>query len=291
MEWMNMDKVKAGQKINIAASTWNSFIDGANYAKNMQGSGVSAVASKGMFKTGIVLVKNDAGKLLKEFTPVALTDLIITPEKNEKEFKTHVPVLKAEEFDADNKETATIAILQEPVDDGKLGRAMLLGTTPAKVNIQDKEHLCATPNDSGKLESDDKGDCRIIWKADDSGEQWTLLLLGGGGKAAWEYDGPFAVEWDSEIEKIKVKAGYLSRNGEWLKVEESELAPSEGYICVCSKIDDEGNWSEPEVKIATPAKDTYPIGYCKMNDGKATISCYGVPVVILIVTDVCDSDV
>jgi hypothetical protein len=285
-----MNKVKTGQKVNIAASTWNSFIDAANHTKNLQSGGISAVTSKGMFKTGIMLVQNAAGNLLKEFTPVALTDLIITPEKNEKEFKTHVAVLKAEEFDADNKETATIAILQEPIDDGKLGRAMVLGTTPAKVNIQDKEHLCATPTDDGKLESNDKGDCRIVWKADDTGEQWTLLLLGGGGKAAWEYDGPFAIEWDSETEQIKVKAGYLSRNGEWLEVSETELAPSEGYICVCSQIDDEGNWSEPEVEISTPGKEAYPIGYCEMKDGKAKLSCYGVPVVILIVSEVCEAD-
>ena len=52
-----MEKVRSGESVTIKASTWNSFIDAANYVKearqNQRGKGL-----KSGIQTGIVLVKN-----------------------------------------------------------------------------------------------------------------------------------------------------------------------------------------------------------------------------------------
>lgn len=100
------------------------------------------------------------------------------------------------------------------------------------------------------------------------------------------YTGPFAMSYDAQSKKIKVAAGYLSRNGEFVEVPATEIAPANGVICVCSTIR-EGEWSKPEIKIATPAKENYPIGSCEVKNESVNICCYRVSVAMIIISAEC----
>ncbi len=104
------------------------------------------------------------------------------------------------------------------------------------------------------------------------------------------YTGPFAVTYDAETKKLKVAAGYLSRNGEWKDVAAKELsASSSGTICVCTSLGSDGSWTEPEVKISTPGQFAYPVGSVKTEGESVTICNFRVPVAIFISADVCST--
>ena len=73
-----MQKVLPGQPVKIRASTWNGFIDAANYVQNQQ-RGIGGVPGKTANDFGTVLVRNDAGVVMNQFCAVALTNLLVTP--------------------------------------------------------------------------------------------------------------------------------------------------------------------------------------------------------------------
>ena len=54
-----MNKVKTGDPIQIKASTWNSFIDAAEYVKNLQSDQGGSPLKNGNY-SGVVLLKNGA---------------------------------------------------------------------------------------------------------------------------------------------------------------------------------------------------------------------------------------
>ena len=103
------------------------------------------------------------------------------------------------------------------------------------------------------------------------------------------YDGPFALSYDTESKKLKVAAGYLNRNGEWKEVAAAELISSTGTVCVCTALDSEGSWSEPEVKISTPGQYAYPVGSVKVSGESVTVCSFRVPVAVFIVADLCST--
>lgn len=78
-------------------------------------------------------------------------------------------------------------ITREPIANGYIGKATLLGLTPVQVNVTDTSHAYATcvANDTTKLASSDAGPARIVWVASDSpgprttGVQWAMVILNG----------------------------------------------------------------------------------------------------------------
>ena len=129
------------------------------------------------------------------------------------------------------------------------------------------------------------------------GASGSPVLFANGGRAVVNlgastqdlYDGPFALSYDAESKKLKVAAGYLNRNGEWKDVPAAELPPSTGTVCVCTTLDSEGSWSEPEVKIATPGQCAFPVGSCKTSGESETYCSFRVPVAIFMVADLCST--
>ncbi len=129
------------------------------------------------------------------------------------------------------------------------------------------------------------------------GASGSPVLFANGGRAVVNlgastqdlYDGPFALSYDAESKKLKVAAGYLNRNGEWKDVPAAELSPSTGTVCVCTTLDSEGSWSEPEVKISTPGQYAFPVGSCKTSGESVTFCSFRVPVAIFMVADLCST--
>ena len=81
-----MEKVKAGDKVVIRASTWNAFIDAANWTKEQRQNQLGKGLRSGV-GTGIVLMKNGEAWLLgSQFTPLdaACTHTICDPDRTRK---------------------------------------------------------------------------------------------------------------------------------------------------------------------------------------------------------------
>ena len=202
-----MKKVSSGEKFKVKANTWNAFIDAANYHKNHQLK-LGSESLRSNSKSGIILVSNDSGGLLEQFSPVILDDLIIQLDNDEKEqeFKSRVPVFSGKKVSADNKDKP-FAILQVPLESEKLGKALLQGITPTKINIGNESHKYAKL-DASELVSTSSGVGRILWKESGTGEKWALLQLGGGGSGGNNYSGFFRLTADEDNENtIKVVDG------------------------------------------------------------------------------------
>ena len=103
------------------------------------------------------------------------------------------------------------------------------------------------------------------------------------------YDGPFALSYDTESKMLKVNSGYLSRNGDFVTVAAAELSPVTGMVCVSSSLDDDGNWSTPEIKFATPDATDFPVGSCEVSGESVTVCSFRAPVAVILVVDVCSS--
>ena len=138
-----MNKVQTGDPIQIKAATWNSFIDAAEYVKNLQSDQCGGPLRNGNY-SGVVLLKNGESTLFPRFSAMAITDVLIRPDANEPEFTGKCPAFLGRKV-TNAYEEYPYAVLLEPVDAGKIGRALLLGIVPAKVSILDPEHKFAEP--------------------------------------------------------------------------------------------------------------------------------------------------
>ena len=202
-----MEKVKAGDKVVIKASTWNAFIDAANWAKSERQKQLGKGLKSGL-AVGIVLMKNGEPEPRDRFSALVISDVAVPPNVNEDEFVSCAPVFVGQKM-TEEREGKPYAILLQPLAAGEIGRAMVLGITPAKVTIQDAEDEYAVPtpgSSTGAMQSGATGVARILWKAGGSGEQWCLLQLGGaGGGSGGEKTAMCLVTGGTVAEGFKVK--------------------------------------------------------------------------------------
>lgn len=177
-----MEKVRSGEAVNIKASTWNAFVDAANWVKEARQNS-SASGLKSGYGFGVVPLKNCEDRDWGRFAALSITGVCVTPDANEDEFVSCPPVLQGSRV-TDERVERPYAITLEPIAAGAVGRAMLLGITPAKVTVNDSEDGYAVPkagSTTGEMESAETGVARILWKGSGSGTQWCLLQLGGAG--------------------------------------------------------------------------------------------------------------
>ena len=111
------------------------------------------------------------------------------------------------------------------------------------------------------------------------------MLLGSVSKDV--YNGPFALKYDKEENKIRIAPGYLRRNGLFATVPEKFLVPQTGIICVTSELKNE-TWTNPDIVFSEPDNTHYPVGKCKiMEDGGISLTEFRVTVAIILVADIC----
>lgn len=184
-----MEKVKPGQSFEVKAATWNAFIDAAEYTKNQSNSGNIGVKSG--LASGIVLVRNEENTNFPQFGAIALIDMQIKPStiENILEFKSRPPLFTGRRVTT-AYESYPYAITLEPIPYLSIGRALVLGVTPAQIRIVDSSHTFATPDTGsiGGLVSTASGVARILWKYSTSGTQWAMLQLGGAGSGGGNAD-------------------------------------------------------------------------------------------------------
>ena len=127
----------------------------------------------------------------------------------------------------------------------------------------------------------------VLWASGGRG----VINLGAG--TPENYDGPFAITYDAAGGKLKVKAGYLTRNGEFLPVPDAELEPQNGTVCVKTVLEG-GVWSDPEILFDYPSQFCYPVGHAKTqgsgDEMSVSVCSYRVPVAVILASKICSEE-
>jgi len=76
--------------------------------------------------------------------------------------------------------TGSFVVLLEPIIDGEIGRAVVSGVTPVKVDVADEAHAYAdiAVGQAGYLASGESGSALILWKETGTGQKWALVKIG-----------------------------------------------------------------------------------------------------------------
>jgi len=172
-----LKKVVTGQRLEIPAQAYNTFIDMARdwLASQMQAGGGFGT-DRG--QAGIVLVRNDSGADCDRFAILGIDGPIYGPTDNLDEFKNR-PALKGVVPVAPDH-VGKFVVLQAPLASGAIGPARLMGLTPVQldvVNVSD-EFADVKNGDVAVLQTGVSGAARILYKEAGTGTKWGWVVLG-----------------------------------------------------------------------------------------------------------------
>lgn len=167
-------KVRRGEAFRISASTYNALLDAAT-AYHRRAHDLGAPSKPRSIRTGAVLVQNQSGSALDQYAVVELGSPIILPTENEQAFRARVTFKVTTPGDS----PGPMAILQEPVAAGGVGRAIVFGVTPVRLKVTDESHEYAevTPSESGYLTSAPTGSARVLYKEEGTEEVWAIVYF------------------------------------------------------------------------------------------------------------------
>jgi hypothetical protein len=172
-------KVQSGQKLEIPAEAFNTFIDAAlDFKARQRNQGQSA--QPGQRSSTILKVRNDSGAARLRFEVLGLAEPIISPELNAQAFQNEPTFTGVTPQDPDHR--GRFAILLEPVEADQIAPACVEGVTVALVQILDSNHpyadIARDQDTCEYLVSGDSGAAAILWKLADQGVTWALVRLG-----------------------------------------------------------------------------------------------------------------
>lgn len=252
-----MEKVRQGEAVSIKAATWNSFVDAAEFAKKARRLvGADGVVSG--LSGNMVYVRNAMGGDVPRFGALVLSEPVIQRESASEDFECETPAFegvpaedKGEGEEEKEKDSRPFAVAVEPIPSGEIGRALVFGVTPAKVEVVHEEDACAEPvpgSSTGELRSTNVGYARIVWKEEGTGEKWCFLRLGASEPRADEKSVSFAKrdpesesaeDEDAEkTEKLEIK-GFCSKKPETKTLGESLSKKDESSTDSEEKLEDE----------------------------------------------------
>lgn len=187
-------RVKAGEPFRPSAGQWNALAD---FVSKHQGGhlGGGDARSNGLTPAVTVLVRNDTGgdlPIRSVLTPTA-------PVESAIDLPSQVQALPVLAADAPTDETSPVAVTVEPIADGEVGRAVILGVAVVDVDVNDAGHTFAAPAAAQtlKLESAAEGPVKILWRdAGSSGTKRAVVLIGAGAGGGDENSVDIVTEWE-----------------------------------------------------------------------------------------------
>lgn len=264
---MALNKVTKGQKFQPTATTWNGFVDAANWVQQQQQNTLQNI-QRLQNQTGIVLAYNADTIDADILGAVALTAIQIEPNgvQAKRTFIADVPYFKFGRVTEENKSKFATAILQQPIKKGETGKALVMGVTPAYVNIENENHGFAVPdtNTALGLKSSSDGDIKILWKPTGSGKQLCMVAVGLGGALAYksifklqQKDG--SIEIVNGADEKESNAGFVFCNGMFKEIPKGSISASSGYVVLQATLGEQG--FAAEYKITTNIEPTQEKGY------------------------------
>jgi len=167
----------SGDALEIPAAAWNSIIEVVRaYRDGKLTGGVNntVVGSGGTS----VLIRNNSGATRERFDILGVSGVAITYTDNGPEFQNR-PCLTGVVPTSDHV-GGKFVVLSEPLRDGRIGRGVILGVTPGRVQVDDESATFADAEatQAGRLKAGTTGPVRILWKESGTGEKNALLSLG-----------------------------------------------------------------------------------------------------------------
>lgn len=156
-------KVQRGDPLRIPAETFNTFIDAAkDFRARTQNRGTQPQPE--FQQSGIVLVKNGSAEDLSRFEVLGIDRPIILPSENLLSFQNQLAFIGVKPDEAQH--SGRFIVLQEPLRAGMIGRGLLSGITPIRLNVLDEDHEWADveQDETDSLKTDDAGSAFILWK-------------------------------------------------------------------------------------------------------------------------------
>jgi hypothetical protein len=194
-----LQKVQRGDRLRIPAETFNTFIDAArDFRQRTQDRGQSSRTS--FADSGVILVKNASGGDRDRYDILGIERPIILPADNLLSFTNQLAVVGV--VPDPDKHVGRFIVLLEPLRDGLIGRGLVSGVTPVRLNVLDPAHDWADiePGETDSLRTDTAGSAFILWR-DDAGSGY-----GGYGYGYGYYGG---LSW------ALVRIGNLSDGDQW----------------------------------------------------------------------------
>jgi len=177
--------VTAGQPVDIEAKSFNCMLDAAEFVERAtQGIRQPSIKGKG---SGIrILIRNDTGGDLDRYAVVSPTGPLFEPDAADEvamaAFQDDDIVLKCVAPTSDD--ATNFVILDEPIVDGGIGYARIIGLAIVEVEITlATATTCGADTAVTANLTDGAGSTTILWKESGTGTKWAVVLLGGAGAA------------------------------------------------------------------------------------------------------------
>ncbi len=175
-------KVKPGDSLAVSATAYNAILDAA--MANMRRP-VTLSPSKREQPDNFVLIMNNSGEDVGAFEILGIDGVVFGPDDSLSEFQLH-PILKGV-TPQEKLHKKKFVIVQEPIENGKIGRACIIGMTPAKIKVDESVannpeewSVCGVvDSERGFLQASGEGVASVLWIEEGAGEKWAIVLLGG----------------------------------------------------------------------------------------------------------------
>lgn len=172
-------KVRVGEPLKIPAAAWNAFVDAARSVSNQRHSAQSGPATVARDQI-TCLVKNNTGADVGQLGILSLGDPLVSPTDDEESFRRLLA------FNGSTPSGATgpgkWCVTMEPVADGEIGRAVLLGVVPVEVDVSGgvEDFAEFKSGSTSVLEASATGTARILWIESTGDTRWAVVRLGDG---------------------------------------------------------------------------------------------------------------
>lgn len=173
-----LHRVRAGDPLKIPAAAYNAFVETAVAHRSGQRN-TAADAHRELNRSGVVLVRNDAGVEIPAHHALAITGVLIEPDANDHEraFQSRTPVTGG--LAHAGSPPLAFVVAQRPIEPGKLGLCVISGTTAARIHVlATSDATCELRAGETALVSSPIGGAPILWKEPGTGERWAVIELG-----------------------------------------------------------------------------------------------------------------
>lgn len=176
---MTLQRINPGDRFRPSATAWNAAMDATeDYLRRRPGAVVGSIVDN---RSQLVYVRNDTGEDLDQFSVVGVQGAVISPSENQADFTAN-PYLVG--VVPTSRHVGNFAITQEPIPDGKFGRAIVAGWSHAWLKpASSGDYAEVISGDTDQLQQGDTGSALILYiptAAAGSDAVLGMIRFGGG---------------------------------------------------------------------------------------------------------------